>query len=247
MNLGKLNVLFCLLLLIGIGTGCKKSNATIDNQAGTTIAVAVYRTYGDYIGETNPLFVGYAQPNGSISIPTKLLTGSTLYIDWYTFDYTHTNWNGMITFSPDSSGNTLQISDPGATILRNFCINGGGLFSTWKSIGAYTIDDTLHLQHSVWGQSGIDTFKNFTLGKDFKFVLSTKDSVGDSTGTQYLYSVSAQPDSIAFTATGVGTNAGKMFNFYGNLSATNATDTIHMQFPPDTTYYVFIKHFVDTL
>ena len=134
-----------------LATGCTQQNEgvkqydyTYTNNTGKDIRIDIYNTIDDYNNNTNPYLKGVAVANGgTYVIPSSdFVPNQKYYVDWYTDDYTYTNWQNrqgfydefITSFVPtyQSNFNKLESVNDYARIV--FLNGGAAPESKWVAV-----------------------------------------------------------------------------------------------------------------
>jgi hypothetical protein len=163
----------------------------------TPINFSIYKTQPDYFNNTNAVVTGKTDPStGTYFIPADKLEKGTLYaIDWYSDDYTISNWaptektgayltpsifaytDNDPTFGFPYIGN--YATDGGA---REVFLNGNDNETHWTAIGA------LRAGSSVWESlTENEKYIHLTLKKDKKGIYIEKDESGQENTTSFYF------------------------------------------------------------
>ena len=118
---------------------------TYQNSTSKRIHVDIYKTMDDYTSNTNKYISGVAEPGGKFVVPsTKFVAGVPYFVDWYTEDYTYTNWvHGINTygaFTPILNPTDQLNLDKLETVTdyaRLMCLNGNGAGTKWRAVDGY--------------------------------------------------------------------------------------------------------------
>lgn len=134
----------------------------ISNISAFTYRVDVYLSYSDYIIQKNAAGSLDLEPGKSFTYYKSNLGNRKLYIDCYTADYLHSNWqlsdSSKITIN--NGKDTLFLLDFEESAARNALLKDNGTNSEWKSINAYKIVNGKYI--SVW-----DTMKTYKYNLSF--------------------------------------------------------------------------------
>src|ERR1043165_9600450 len=93
--------LFTIAAAIALGSSsCEKTksgvtpyNYTYDNKTGKDINIDIYQSLDDYNNNRNVYIHGVAPAGGSFTVAsTDFAAEQKYYVDWYSNDYTYTNW-----------------------------------------------------------------------------------------------------------------------------------------------------------
>ena len=193
MNKGISKILAVLTLLAASIAlySCHKSSGTngynynFENLSDKPININIYSSLADYNNGTNIYISGKASVRGYLSIPIqKFTTGKTYYIDYYSDDYTYTNWywtnvtlrNAFVVTDSDYEFiiNAMQFSDPS----RSIWLNGAGPQTTWNAVNAYNYSANTYT--SIWSQlTPAQQNLQIIIRKDFTATII--DTVSDTT------------------------------------------------------------------
>jgi len=150
-----MNLRSALLIVCGaaaILSSCDKAtnpdafNYTFQNNTDKQIHVDVYGSMDDYMNNANPVTRGVASANGSFVVRSSTLhTDVPYYVDWYSDDYTYTNWvsredlytafNPRFTASVQTNLMKLESETDYARLL---CLDGNHTGTTWLATDGFT-------------------------------------------------------------------------------------------------------------
>ena len=171
----------------------KESNYTLTNSTGQRLTVDVYNTKEDYTNNTNRSSQYFLEANQDLRV--KLKAPGTLYLDWYSDNYSYNNWdynrsNNVITLMAETP---VAIEDDHVYLTNNFypdtsrsvLLNGSGTSSTWE--------------FAVPFQNGtIQTGKyRFVFRKDFSGRYTFTNGAGNISTRDFHYYI--QPASSSFS------------------------------------------------
>ncbi|MGN6567523.1 MAG: hypothetical protein ACTHJ0_06210 [Flavipsychrobacter sp.] len=165
-------------------------NYIITNNLSTTVRVNIYKKVADYNTNSN-LFMTCHLPGGSaykISF-NNLDTTATYYVDWFSDDYSNTNWltfaSNPSTMTPRSNDTVFLIQPPphnGA--YRSVVLSGYSYQTKWKAYDAY---DYSYL--NIWGAITANSqYRTLELNKDMTAVYTYKDAAGNIKTENYTFS-----------------------------------------------------------
>ena len=134
-----------IVLLLGLWImGCKKFEDDYHGQIWSNndydVTLDFYASKDDYSNNRNVVKSLLLPAHGKVDVPREFETGQKLYLDWYSQDYTNTNWGVDPTFTVASI--TKEI-DPAITIqsrstpARRIWLDGNKTATSWKAFNAF--------------------------------------------------------------------------------------------------------------
>jgi hypothetical protein len=192
----KMHITKLMLLAAGIsilGAGCTKEKKSVQqydytytNSTNKDIRVDIYKSIADYNNNTNLYLTGIAAANGgTVVVPSSdFQAGVKYYVDWYTNDYTYTNWQNRQGFYDEfetsflptyqNNKNTLESVNDYARLV--FLGGGAATETNWIAIDgvAYPGGNT-----TQWADLP-DSYKyrKFKFKKDFSCTYYSKTESG---------------------------------------------------------------------
>lgn len=164
------------------GTSPDAFNYTFINNTDKQIHVDVYSTMSDYMSNTNPVTTGVAGANSTFVVRSSTLhTDVPYYVDWYSDDYTYTNWvnredlytafNPRITASVQTNQLKLESETDYARLL---CLDGNHTSTTWLATDGFSYVYSGGGSDSVlWNNlPQVDKFFQIVFHKDFSMTFS---------------------------------------------------------------------------
>ena len=179
-----MKVLYPLLMACLTFQACKKEDNvkkfTFTNKLPQKIVVDIYGSEDDYYNNTNRLYTGIAPANNILDIPYSIFKNEKQlhYIDWYSEDYTYSNWNDVtnddiITPSDSSGFTTADAEHSYIQTARQLAIGGNGIKSKWKTTGS------VH-NNQLWNAlSPNERDYEIELRKDMKATVKAKNTTFD--------------------------------------------------------------------
>lgn len=247
-------------LFITIVASCKKdskdnSAITLVNRIDRNITYDVYTSYDDYVNNRNVYERITLQPNEKLVLEnSKVTSGNTYYVDWYSDDFYYNNWFNdetvfdmkRVQISPKPGDNTYYTEQAYNGPNRIAFLNGGSTQSNWIAIGAYLYSKSTGYSNQ-WDNVSVNSrFRQITVRKDFSATYEYKDE-GGNVLTENLNFIVHQSDVpyIQFQDA-LGANAGNMTG--GALPSgtppdyeSSATDTVLTLFPNSEYLYLMIR------
>lgn len=183
MNLRKLIYLTGIVSLV---SSCKKEkNADtgiyiINNTVPRNVNVRIYPTLNDYNHNTNAILSTSIAANASTNVPMSNFDATkTYYIDYYTDDYSISNWlernqnpalNYTILLHPKANA-AFNIENPAdnSSLIRKAYLNGDGTETHWSTFEICKYDIATARYVPV---QGVDKQAQLVLRKDFTATFS---------------------------------------------------------------------------
>jgi hypothetical protein len=150
----KQGILAALCGIIFLLASCDKNNNpstapytySFQNNTGKHINIDIYQTADDYNNNRNAVLHGSANPGQSYQVSNVYLqTNIKYYIDWYSDDYTYSNWVNRTdlyeNFDPtimSTAGSDLTKMQIVPEYARILCLGGGGTGTTWRAVDGFT-------------------------------------------------------------------------------------------------------------
>jgi|GEM_PF-1252878 len=128
------------------GTNPDAFNYTFQNTTGKAIHVDVYGSFSDYMNNANPVATGVANANGNLVVRSSTLhTDVPYYADWYSDDYTYTNWVSRedlyTAFNPRFTASVqtnLMKLESEMDYARLLCLHGNATSTTWLATDGFS-------------------------------------------------------------------------------------------------------------
>lgn len=124
--------------------GVKQYDYTYTNKTGKDILIDIYPTLQDYNNNTNPYLKGVAVANGgTYVIPSSdFVPEQKYYVDWYSSDYTYTNWQNrqgfydefVTAFVPTFQSNWNKLESVNDYARLVFLNGGAATESKWVAV-----------------------------------------------------------------------------------------------------------------
>jgi len=201
-----MNLTRLLLLAAGFsvfGAACtpeKKSvqqyDYTYTNNTNKDIRVDIYQSLNDYNHNTNIYQSGIAVANGGTYVvpSSDFQAGAKYYVDWYSNDYTYTNWQNrqgfydefVTSFVPTHQNNKNPLQSVNDYARLVFLDGGAATETHWVAVDGYAFPGG---NHTEWANLP-DNFKyrKFTFKKDFSCVYYSKnDSTGNIESSKFVF------------------------------------------------------------
>jgi hypothetical protein len=190
MNLKSVFILFACIIVFG---GCTKDDpiyhGKIRNAISQKVHIALYNTAEDYYANSNVVWSADIPAGQSVTVPASLEGGKNYYMDWYSEDYTSSNWPFNFTLN---MANITPEQDPLLTIWENLnysrivCLSSNQASSHWKAV------DAENFGTPVWSTlSENDRYRELVFRKDLTGVYSFKDQTGTLHNVNFTYSTSS--------------------------------------------------------
>lgn len=149
MNITKLLLTAATISMLGTSCtpekkGVKQYDYTYTNKTGKDITINIYKTVSDYNANSNAYITGVATANGgTFVVPSSDFDpGIRYYVDWYSPDYTYTNWQNrqgfydefQTSFIPTYQNNRNALESVNDYARPMFLGGGDDLESTWVAV-----------------------------------------------------------------------------------------------------------------
>lgn len=167
--------------------GVKQYDYTYTNKTGKDIYIDIYTSAEDYNSNTNPYLKGIAVANGgTYVIPSSdFEDNKKYYVDWYTGDYTYTNWQNrqgfydefITSFVPTFQNNQNRLESVNDYARLVFLNGGAATESNWVAVDgvAYPNGD-----YTEWNDLPASyKYRKMTFRKDFSCTLYYQSSTSD--------------------------------------------------------------------
>jgi len=212
MNLYRKNSIFPLscLCFVLLALSCKKekktnneityTNVLFSNTISEELNLRIYNSLQDYYNNANIIQKGVIPANGQLQMP-NMQVGKTYYLEWYSDDYTYSNWYNYYrktdssTITPTLIGNdtfTINLQNTIHCFNRLLSLNDSGTSSTWKAIGGvsnFVVDPWDSLTEN-------ERYRVLVLRKDFSATYYHKDGLGNIIADSLIqYTYKNTPDS----------------------------------------------------
>ena len=206
----------CLLCVVVFASSCYKpdkptsttptpTSYTFTNLQGLSVHIDLYNNRAAYTAGTGAFKSFDVASKATMTVALSELSDTT-FIDWYSSDYTMTNWlfgqydyQFSVPYFVKNIKNTLSWDNhyPGpATLLRGTCLNGG-TSTNWSAVGGfidsakgavvpggftikYWSDDSTKFPNN-W------KYRKITLRRDFTATYTFKDRFGNLQTRDYNY------------------------------------------------------------
>jgi hypothetical protein len=207
MNLKSVFILFACIITFA---GCTKDDPVyhgkIRNAISQKVHVALYNTAEDYYNNTNVVWSADIPTNESVTVPASLESGKNFYMDWYSQDYTSSNWPFNFTLN---MANITPEQDPLLTLWENFnysrivCLGSDQGSSHWKAV------DAQYFGTPIWQTlTANERYRELTFKKDLTGTYTYADASGLTRNISFTYS----------TSSGGGTPMLSIFTFFQGSS-----------------------------
>jgi hypothetical protein len=141
--------------------GTSDTAGIVRNTSSLTYRVDVYQSITDYNFQQNAIDSFNLEPGKSRTFFKSNLGSQRLYLDCYTADFKHSNWELDSARKTINNGkNQLILLNFEESDARNALLKGRTTYSSWKSIDAYKLHNGQPI--SIW-----DTMRSYVFNLSF--------------------------------------------------------------------------------